>query len=154
MTELTNLVIANNEYWRAFKVAKTRELTNAYKIKRITLVSYSQPMSLAKFKSNIPCENKYATALKTGGDILLRVWKDLIEELALKNGNPAKIRAEYLYQSHSAQRNIYARITVTRLGWWNCVNNSIRYADGKLNGANFKSYSNRYEQRAAILLIN
>lgn len=72
------------------------------------------------------CRN-YTDAIIAGGDELLSAWGEMA--INRKNNGNNTAWEEYLEQSASSEKELYALIHITTFGWGNCMNNSILRID-------------------------
>ena len=102
------------------KKQKINELKKMWEISRLAILSYTFPDTLKSFNSQNEC-NKYAEAIATGGNELLKTWAELNEVMCKNNGNPTKVHNEFLIKYNSTDNLKYAHMDVITYGWRNCV---------------------------------
>jgi hypothetical protein len=127
MAGLKALDIVPVSYWRTFRERKIRELEQAYRLYRVTMLAYRDPKALLSYTNATACTTKYVQPLIRGGDDLLAAWKTLNEESRKNNGDPESVRRTYEEQLRSPDRMQFAQIEVITFGWSNCANASIDY---------------------------
>lgn len=128
--ELKALEIVAVPYWETFRRRKLKELEQAYRLYRVSILAYKDPRSLLAYNDAPSCTQSYARPLVSGGEDLLIAWRGLNEQLRKKNGDPERIRRIYEEQLASPDRERYALLEVTTFGWFNCANSSIDYVAG------------------------
>ena len=126
---IISMDLPKKQYWENLRKIKLAELDQYYKLQKIKILSFSDPKYLRQFKQTDSCILKHSNALIAGGDSLLNDWHDLTSQLAMNNGSPEKVWEDYYIQLNSKDKYNYARITVTKFGWWNCANRFINYVD-------------------------
>jgi len=128
LAKLEKMDVINNSYWQKLKKQRIEEIKQDWKLERLMLLSYTFPDTLLSVSPSGDCQ-KYALAIKTGGDELLKIWKELNEEMALKNGDPENVRQKFREKMTSPDNLIYAHMDVVVFGWWNSINNTLTRLD-------------------------
>jgi hypothetical protein len=128
LAKLEKLDVINNSYWQNLKRQRIKELNLDWKLKRLMLLSYTYPDTLMSVPSSGDCL-KYASAIKTGGEELLKIWKELNEKMALNNGDPENVRNKLREKMTSPDNLVYAQMDVITYGWWNSINNTLTRPD-------------------------
>lgn len=129
-TALKNLDIVKSKYWEALRQRKLNELEQVYRLSRVTMQAYDNPVLLKEYSSAASCVKIYANPLINGGDELLGTWRKVNEDLRRKNASPERLRNIFDQQYSSPDKYKYARIEVMTFGWWNCANEFIEYEEG------------------------
>ncbi len=128
--ELRSLDIVSVPYWETFRKRKIKELDQAYRLNRVSMMAYSDPRSLLTYGDASECMVKYARPLVSGGEDLLIAWRGVNELIRKRNGDPENIRRIYEEQLESPDKMQYAMIEVINFGWFNCANELIDYVTG------------------------
>jgi len=126
---LKNLEIVNVPYWKAFKAQKLKALEQDYILARLTLEAFENPSVLRQLKFADACVEGFATPLITGGDRLLRVWREVNEKGRHKNEFSLETSKSFEDKMAYADKFKYAREEVLTYGWWNCVAAVINHED-------------------------
>ena len=129
--QLKKLDIGKSSYWEGIRQKTLIELKQAYELKKTTIQGYFNPCFLLQYTGvgADSCITKYADALCQGGDKLIAVWKELVEEQCKKNDDPDKLRNQFNGSYNSPQRMLFAKNEVMVFGWWNCANAGIQYVE-------------------------
>lgn len=127
--KLVALQPVENAYFRALKERHIKTLDASYRLKRITLLAHTKPITLVFGNNHEECFSKWGRPVIEGGQSLLGAWRTLTDEQKLKNASPEAVEARYLSRYNSPQRDKWALVNVLGFGWWNCVNESIPYVD-------------------------
>lgn len=127
--ELKKLDIIKTPYWEALRRAKLKELEQVYQLSRTTMRAYENPAVIKKHTFADSCIKKYADPLISGGDALIRVWREVNEASRKVNADPERLRKTFESQLNSPDKYKYARVEVMTFGWWNCANEFIRYEE-------------------------
>lgn len=128
LKSLNTLEFPKNTMFDEIKQKRIKEVKRLKLLSLMQLESYSNPKVLNN--DNYSKENctRYTKALIEGGDALLKMRKIMAEE-SRDDGNTSAWE-QYTEENSSENKLQLARIFVTGLGWWNCVNNSIERVDG------------------------
>ncbi len=126
---LKNLEIVNVPYWKAFKEKKLKALEQDYKLARATVQAYKNPAALKEIHFAESCVKRFSKPLIAGGDDLLRVWREVDEDLRKKNSNPGELQKYFEENMASPDKFKYAQDEVIRFGLWDCVNALIDHDD-------------------------
>lgn len=142
-SELLALKPVDTEYFRELKQRHLRTLDASYRLKRITLLAHTEPITLFYGNDNEACFAKWGRPVIEGGQSLLDAWRRLTDEQKLRNASPEGVEARYQSRYNSPQRDQWALVNVLGFGWWNCVNESIPYVenDGTAEGEFRKLFS-------------
>lgn len=124
LANLEKKEVIQDRYWDNLKKLRIKELKKDWQLKRLMLLSYTYPDTLMSVSKSADCL-KYALAIKTGGDELLKIWSELSEKMALNNGDPEKVRENFREKMASPENLIYAQMDVVSFGWWNSINNTL-----------------------------
>jgi hypothetical protein len=134
--ELKNLDIVKDEYWQTIKQNKIKEMDQSYRLMRLQIQGYTNPVILREYKSAETCTVNYAEPLIAGGDTLINAWIKLNREVMQKD-NQTQVR-RFARENASPDRLKYAQLDVMSYGWWNCVNKTIEYVtDDEKHRENF-----------------
>jgi hypothetical protein len=128
--ELRSLEIVPVPYWETFRNRRLKEMEQAYRLNRVTMLAYKDPRSLLTYSDAPACTLKYARPLVSGGEDLLIAWRGLNEQLKKRNGDPDRLQRIYEEQMASPDRERYAMIEVITFGWSNCANGLIDHVAG------------------------
>lgn len=129
ITGLRGLEVVPQPYWRNLQQLRIREQEELYQLMRANFRGYLTPSALVS-ASNAPACRAYAQVLAgTDTAALVRAWRQLEDGQKARNGDPERLEAEFQRQNHSAQRLDYARLRLTKFGWWNCVNGARKHGD-------------------------
>ena len=102
-----------------------------YELTKMKGEAFSNPSVLLNNKyidKNSDCQ-KYAIALNSGEEAILKAWEEWIYESKKNNGNPEAYIERYRDNFNSSNRMDYARIDLITFAWWNCVNHLNQYPD-------------------------
>lgn len=127
-TELKDLDIVKTPFWEQYRQRELKNLSEYYKLGRITMQGYRNPAILKELSGADSCLNLYADALLSGGDKLITVWQQLHQQQLEKNGSPVKLNARFNEKYNSSLKLEYARLEVINYGWWNCAVRTIDYS--------------------------
>ena len=125
--ELKKLDIIRSPYWEALRRKKLKELEQVYQLSRTTMLAYENPAWIKKHPFADSCIRKYAGPLATGGDELLRAWREVNEASRRVNADPERLRKIFESEMRSPDKFVFARVEVMTFGWWNCANDFIEY---------------------------
>lgn len=120
--ELKNLDIVKTAYWETIRQEKLKEIEQSYKLGRLTIQSYENPVVLRQAENVGECRENFAEPLILGGDSLLNAWKVVNEINKSRNCCPENLQQKFDEQFNSPDKFKYAVVEVTGFGWWNCVN--------------------------------
>ncbi|HUF05620.1 MAG TPA: hypothetical protein VMM38_15780 [Aridibacter sp.] len=126
---LETLQPVDNDYFRELKKRHLKTLDASYRLKRVTLLAHTEPITLVFANDREECFAKWARPVIEGGQSLLDTWRMLTDEQKQRNASPEGVEARYRSRYNSAQRDKWALVDVLGFGWWNCVNESIPYVD-------------------------
>lgn len=127
--KLESLRPFDNAYFRDLKQRHLKTLDASYRLKRITLLAHTKPITLVFGNNHEECFSKWGRPVIEGGQSLLDAWRRLTDEQKKKNASPEGVEARYLSRFNSPQRDKWALVNVLGFGWWNCVNDSIPYVE-------------------------
>jgi hypothetical protein len=99
--------------------ARLKELKESYELRSLAIRAYTNPKVLKQQKTP-GCSNT-EKALILGGDVLLAYWKKQHEQELVGALDPASIQQDFNQKWESKDKLLWARIEVTRYGWWNCI---------------------------------
>lgn len=127
--KLESLKPVDNAYFRDLKERHLNTLDASYRLKRITLLAHSKPITLYYGNNHEECFSQWGRPVIEGGEALLEAWRRLTDEQKKKNASPDGVEARYRSRYDSPQRDKWALVEVLGFGWWNCVNESIPYVE-------------------------
>jgi len=128
LRDLKSLNIVNKPYWIEIKKKKIIELEMEYKFSRLMIIGFQYPDTLSIDDCPRKCY-KYVDALVSGGDKLIKVWKELkYAPDASGKANPYSIK-DYEEKVSTEDKYLHAQIDVMLYGWWNTVNEIIPRVD-------------------------
>lgn len=122
---LKKLDIVKSPFWERLRERKLKELTEVYKLSRLTMLGYAEPAKLREATFAESCVVKYAEPLIKGGELLLRTWQTLNEGSRRNNADPERIKKIFEAEYDSPDRLQFARVEVMSFGFWNCANEFI-----------------------------
>jgi hypothetical protein len=117
--ELTSCALPRGIYWEQMRQARLKELKDSYELRSLAIRAYTNPKVLKQQKTP-GCSNT-EKALILGGDALLAYWKKQHEQELVGALDPASIQQDFNQKWESKDKLLWARIEVTRYGWWNCI---------------------------------
>lgn len=127
LTKLKTLDFIKTPFFEKIKENRIREVERTKLLTLMMLDAYTNAEVLSKDKFSIEQCAEYSNALIAGGETLLNMRKKMAEE-ASKAGNEMEME-RYLQESKTNNELLLARIYVSTMGWWNCVNSSIERVD-------------------------
>lgn len=145
---LKALQVVNVPFWKDYKQKKLKELEMDYQLARASAQAFKNPAVLREITFADACVARFAPPLTTGGDELLRIWREVNVDLRAKNADPERVRREFEAQLVSADKFQYAQVEVITFGWWNCVNERIERADYSVGNKNFWKLFSRVKKIA------
>lgn len=125
MKKLTALPFINNDFWNQIREERIREVSEACRLRHLTLLAYSTPDSLLAFETTDSLCNFYREALIDGGHKMIHAWFCLNEEMKAKNAYPDEVEARFKEKLFSDKALEYARVDIMLFGWWNNANGVI-----------------------------
>ncbi|QQS42823.1 MAG: hypothetical protein IPM63_07785 [Acidobacteriota bacterium] len=128
-TKLESLQPVDNPYFRDLRQRHLRTLDASYRLKRITLLAHTKPITLVFGNNHEECFSQWGRPVIEGGQSLLDAWRTLVDEQKLNNASPEGVEARYQSRYNSPERDKWALVEVLGFGWWNCVNDSIPYVE-------------------------
>lgn len=127
LAKLKNADIVNTPFWQNLRAGKLKELEQTYRLSRIEILAFKDPLSLKEYKDAPECSRKYAEPLIAGGQGLLDTWRSVNEDSRKNNGDPERVRRTFEEQLASSERMQFAFIEVMGFGFHNCANALIDY---------------------------
>lgn len=119
------LVTKNSKYWEGLRHQRVIELNDEYKLKKITIEAYHNPLILLKNDFTDSCLF-YASALASNDtSIIFSAWRQLHSDQLKKSGAPETAEKKFLDMFNSPERLQYAKNELMDYGWWNCANHQI-----------------------------
>ncbi len=125
--ELEGFQLLPHPYWDSLRSEYLKEIKEVYELKSLTMKSYASPAILLKYRTTDSLTLFYAKTLNSKPEEILRGWEFLLERQCLKNGYPEKLREKYIIMRNSPDSLSYAITELTRYGWWNSPNHTIKY---------------------------
>ena len=132
---LKALDIVKTSYWETIRTEKLKEMSQIYKLSRVTVLAYMNHHALRKYDRAPSCKTKYAEPLIAGGDSLLRIWAEVNKDSQKKNSDPARLQRKFDQEYNSENPYVFARVETMMFGWWNCANSFIDREEKSSNGS-------------------
>lgn len=128
--------IIDHPFWQNWKETEIKNITMRYELTKMKGEAFYNPSVLLNNKyidKDSDCY-KYAIALNSDEETILKTWEEWIQESKKSNGDPEAYVQRFWEKYNSPDRMTYAQIDLITFGWWNCVNKYIQYPDNdKLN---------------------
>lgn len=127
LRKLKTLEFVKTPFFEKIKEKRIQEVERTKLLTLMKLDAYTNAEVLRNDKYSKEQCAEYTNALIAGGQTLLELRKKMAEE-ASKAGNEIAME-KYLEETKTNNELLLARIYVSSMGWWNCVNNSIDRVD-------------------------
>ncbi len=139
--------IIDTPFWQEWKKTEMKNIKMRYELTKMKGEAFHNPSVLLNNKyinKDSDCY-KYAIALNSNEDTILKAWEEWIQESKKTNGNPEAFVQRFWEKYNSPDRMAYARIDLITFGWWNCVNQYIQYPDHEILNNEFEKLFIRTE---------
>ncbi|MGQ0541644.1 MAG: hypothetical protein ACT4O9_07330 [Blastocatellia bacterium] len=143
---LKTLDIIKTPYWEAVRRAQLKELDQVYNFNRTKLTAFKNPAVLRDYPAAPSCKAKYAEAIITGGDSLLKVWLDVNVDSRKRNADPERLRWKFEEEKASPDRLKYALVEVMGFGWGNCANAFIERDEAASDGRHLAQFKKLFRR--------
>ncbi len=127
ISKLQEADLPNGEFWEKLRADKIKEYEMLCELKRATIKSVENPSALRDVKPACDSCQYYIEALEAGGEKLINAWRNQLEEFKKNNSSPERLQHKFDEWSVKPEKYDFARMEITRFGWWNCANNFIPY---------------------------
>lgn len=127
LRKLKTLDFIKTPFFEKIREKRIKEVERTKLLTLMMLDAYTNAEVLRNDKFSIEQCAEYSNALIAGGQNLLNLRKKMAEE-ASKAGNEMEME-RYLQETKTINELLLARIYVSTMGWWNCVNSSIERVD-------------------------
>lgn len=134
--ELEHLEYVSTPFTDSVRAARLTETRQLYQLARTTMMAYTDPTVIRKYKGAEACKLNFGEPLVAGGDSLIAAWRKVNLDSQSKNADPAGLQRRWNEQNASSDRLKFALVETMSFGWWNCANNEIKYADA-MQGARY-----------------
>ena len=144
---LRALAVVNTAFWKNLKAKKLEVLEKDYQLMRATAQAYRKPKALHEVTFADACVKRFSPPLTAGGDVLLKFWREIVEE-RFKKGQMAESERKYFEANFASEERFHdALLDIIGYEWWTCVYPRInRDADDSVARENFRKLFKRVEQ--------
>ena len=119
---LHGLEVVATPFWQKIKRLREQQLAEEYAYNQAAIQGYLQPATWLSNPYAAACP-EYAKALaSTDTALVVRTWRQLVDDMKKHNGIPEQLEADFKMQSASPQRLRYGKTCLMTFGWGNCAN--------------------------------